>query len=68
MRSNGTLLKFLLRNSGNIMAQPTQGSGGAVVTGGVQETGRCGTEGHGSVLWWGGLTAGLDDLRGLVQH
>jgi len=35
-----------------VLAQPTQGGGGVAATGGVQEKGRCGTEGHGSVLWW----------------
>ena len=29
------------------MAQDTQGSGGVTIPGGVQEEGRCGTEGHG---------------------
>jgi len=30
-----------------------QGGGGVTVCGGVPETWRCGTEGHGQGAWWG---------------
>ena len=50
------------------MEQAAQGGGVAPIPGGVQETFRCGTKGHGSVgniadRW----TVGLDDLGGLSQ-
>jgi len=40
------LEKFLLRKSGNALAQATQGGGGVTIPGGVQQEGRCGTEEH----------------------
>ena len=44
-----------------------QGGSGVTITGGVQETFRCCTEGHGSVGNTGRWTVGLDDLRGHFQ-
>jgi len=38
-----------MRRSGQALGQTTLGSGGVTVLGGVQETHRCGTEGHSSV-------------------
>ena len=60
--------KFLLRKSGEALAQAAQGGGGVTVPGGVQELWRCGTEERGcdgsiGVRW----TVGLDDLRGLIE-
>ena len=44
------------------------GSGGVTDPGGVQETCRCGTEGHGSVRNIGDMwMVGLDDRGGLFQ-
>jgi len=39
--------KFLLRKSGEALAQAAQGGGGVTVPGGVQELCECGSEGHG---------------------
>ena len=45
-----------------------QGGDGVTVPVGVQETWRCGSEGHGLVGNVGGRwTVGLDDLRGLFK-
>ena len=45
-----------------------QGGGGVTDTGGIQETLRCCTEGHGLVGSIGDRwMVGLDDLRGLFQ-
>ena len=41
--------RFLLRNSGEALAQAAQGGAGVTVPGGVQEMWRCGTEGCGLV-------------------
>ena len=49
---------FLLRKSGNALAQAAQGGVGVIIPGGVQEPWRCGTWGHGQWAWWDGL--GLD--------
>ena len=38
---------FLLRKSGDALAQAAQRGGGVTVPGGIQEKSRCGTEGHG---------------------
>ena len=43
------------------------GSGGVTIPGGVQEPGRCGTEGRGQWSWWGWVGFGLDDLSDLFQ-
>ena len=40
-----------------------QGGGGDTVRGGVEETCRCGTEGHGQWAWCDGMTVGTGDLR-----
>jgi len=49
----GYLEKILLRNSDKTLEQITQGSGGVIVPGNVQEMWRCGTEVHGLVdMWW----------------
>ena len=40
---------FLLRRSGEALAQAAQGGGGVTIPGDVQEKGRCGTEGYGLV-------------------
>jgi len=48
-------VKLLLRKSGSALAQPAQRGGGVTVPGGVQETRRCGTEGHGWWTQWDGL-------------
>ena len=45
----GYLEKILLRNSDKTLEQITQGSGGVIVPGDVQEMWRCGTEVHGLV-------------------
>ena len=44
--------KFLLRKSGEALAQAAQGSGGVTILRGVQGEGRCGTEGHGLKWLW----------------
>jgi len=36
-----------------VLDQAAQGGGGVTIPGGVQEMWRCGTEGHGLVVWWG---------------
>ena len=60
--------KSLLRKSGEALAQATLGWSGVTVPGGVQEEGRCGTEGHEYDGHSGdGSTVGLDDLSGLFQ-
>ena len=41
-----------MAQAGDALAQAAQRSGGATVPGGAQEKGRCGTEGHGLVVWW----------------
>ena len=45
--------KFLLRKSGEALAQAAQGSGGVTVPGGDREPWRCGTGGRGQWAWWG---------------
>ena len=40
---------FLLQKSGEALEQAAQGSGEVTITGGVQETFRCCTKGHGLV-------------------
>jgi len=58
---------FLLRRSGEALAQAAQGSG-VTDRGGVQEPCGCGTEGHGSVGMVGdGLMVGLGDLSSVFQ-
>jgi len=62
------MLEILLQESGQTLEQTAQGGGGVIITGGVQETFRCCTEGHGLVGNSGGTwVVGLDDLRGLFQ-
>ena len=39
--------KFLLKKSGDALAQAAQGGGGVTISGGVPEPWRCGTEGCG---------------------
>ena len=46
-----------------VLQQAAQGVGGIIVTGSVQEKGKCGTEGHGG----DGLRVGLDDLTDLFH-
>ena len=49
--------KFLIRKSGEVVAQTALGLGGGVtVPGGAREMWRCGTEGCGR--WWGWVRAG----------
>jgi len=43
--------KFLLRKSGNVLAQAAQRGGGVTIPGGDQEPWRCGTERRGQ-YWW----------------
>jgi len=51
-----------------VLEWAAQGDGGVTVPGGVQETFRCGTEGHGLVRNIGDRwTVGLDDHRGPFQ-
>ena len=47
--------KFLLRKSGQALAQTAQGGGGVTIPGGVQKQWRCGTEGCGQ---WAVLVVG----------
>jgi len=55
--------------TGWVLAQAAQGGGGVTLPGGVQETYRSGTSGHGLVYnIVGRQTVGLDDLKGLFQH
>jgi len=54
----------------SVLEWAAQGDGGVTVPGGIQETFRCCTKGHGLVgntggRWW---MVGLDDLGGLFQH
>ena len=61
-------IQSLFINSSDALEQTAQESSGVTVPGGVQETCRYGTEGHGLV----GNVSGrwrvrLDDLRGLFQ-
>ena len=44
--------KLLHRKSGKAVAQAAQGSSQLTIPEGVQETFRCGTEGHGEWAWW----------------
>ena len=44
---------FLLRKSGEALAQAAQGGGGVALPGGVQGSRRCGTEVCGQWAWWG---------------
>ena len=55
------LVNFLLRKSGEALAQAAQGGG--------QESCGCGTEGHSMIIRHGGdgLMVGLDDLSGLFR-
>jgi len=39
--------EFILRKSGEVLAQAAQGAGGVTIPGGVQEPCECGTEGCG---------------------
>ena len=48
------LVKLALRRSCLALAWTAQGGGGVTVPGGVHETWRCGTEGHGLVSSIGG--------------
>ena len=41
--------------------------GGDTVPRGFEETGGCGTEGHGQWAWWRWVEVGLGDLSGLFQ-
>ena len=60
--------KNTLRLCGNALKQTAQRGSAVTVPGGVQETWRCGTEGHGLVGMVGdGLTVELDDLCNLFQ-
>lgn len=70
----GYLGKFLLRKSCEVLEHFSLRSGRVTILGDVQEMRSCGTEGqlvpqlmrvsgHGG----GGLTFGLDDLKGLFQ-
>ena len=43
------MLRKNFRKSGNVQEQAAQGSGGVIIPRGIQETWRCGTEGHGLV-------------------
>ncbi len=43
--------KFLLRKSGEAVAQAAQGGDGVAIPGGVQELRGCGTEERGLVVW-----------------
>ena len=57
-----------LRESGQTQEQAAQGGGRVTVPGGVQETFRYCTKGHGSVGNIDGRwTVGLDDLKGPFQ-
>ena len=49
----GNQEKFLLKKSGDALAQAAQGAVGVTDPGGVQEPCRSGTEGHGQWAWWG---------------
>jgi len=42
--------KILHRRSGDALAWAAQGGGGVTIPGGLQEKGRCGTEGHGLLV------------------
>jgi len=44
--------KFLLRKSGEAVAQAARGGGAVPVPGGIQELCGCGTEGDGQWEWW----------------
>jgi len=44
---------FLLRKSGEALAQAAQGGGGVALPGGVQGSRRCSTEVCGQWAWWG---------------
>ena len=58
--------KFPLQKSGQMLEQAAHGGDGVAVPGGVQETFRCCTEGHGLLGNIGDrLTVEPDDLRGL---
>ena len=61
--------KFLLRKSGDALAQAAHGSGGVTVPGGVQELWGCGTKRTWSMsmvgMGWGWV--GLGNLRGLSR-
>ena len=61
------LEKFLLRKSGDAVAQSAQGGEGVAIPGGVPEMWRCGTEGRGQWARWGWAGVGLRDLSGLFQ-
>ena len=45
--------KFLLRKSGEAVAQGAQGSGGVTIPGGAEEPCGWDTEGRGQWAWWG---------------
>jgi len=45
-----TIRKKIFSESGEALEQTAQGSDGVTVPGGVQETGRCSTEGQGLVV------------------
>ena len=56
--------EILLQESGQVLEWALQGGGGVAVLGGVQETFRCCTEGHGLLGTIGDRwIVGLDDLR-----
>jgi len=57
--------KFLLRKSGEAVAQAVHKGCGVTVPEGVIEPCGCGTEGHGQWAWCDGLLLG--GLRGLFQ-
>ena len=78
MRGNGLKLnhrefrlgirkKFLLRLSGEALAQAARGGGAVTIHRGVEELWRCGTEGRSEWAWWGWVEVGRGDLSGLFQ-
>ena len=66
-RDSGWIVEKFLFRSGEAVAQAAWGGDGVTITGGVQETCGCGTEGHGYGHSGGGLVVGLDDHSSLFQ-
>jgi len=67
-RGSGWMLgKISSHKSNDILEQAAEVGGGVAISGGIQENGRCGTEGGGLVGMGDELVVGLDGLRGLFQ-